>query len=158
MKGIIFDGRKVPPEFHMKYKFADTRICEWNILYIKLNDNKNLIEAKSVPLHLDDYKYAVHDEMIDFEIVDSGKSADYSIGVSGGSIDAFYINNTYGANKIGTNLSVGRLKLNPKDKIRLGFNNLKIENKDQVDKVMFALIGIGAIIIFYFVYLLYIKI
>lgn len=130
MKGIIFDGRIIPPEFHMEYKFADTRICKWNIVYIEKNEDNDRIVTKIIPVHLDDYKYCVHDEMIDFEIVDSGKSANYVLTVSGGDIDAMYLNNTYGPDKIGSNLMVGKLKLNTINKIRLRFkilsSNLKV--------------------------------
>lgn len=158
MKGIIFDGRGIPPEFHMKYKFTDTRICEWNVLYLYHNESTNLMEAKSVPLHLDDYKYAVHDQMIDFEIVDSGKSADYSIMVQGGTVDALYINNSYGPSKIGTNLLVGRLTLNKKDMIKLGFKHFKEEKPDSFNKVITFLVLTASALTFYLIYLLYIKI
>lgn len=123
MKGIISDGRIIPPEFHMEYKFTDTRICKWNILYLENNEDKKCISAKMVPVHLDDYRYCIHDQLIDFEIVDSGKSADYIIDVIGGDVDATYINNTYGPDKIGENLMVGKLKLSIFDKIRFRFKN-----------------------------------
>lgn len=146
MKGILFDGRKIPEKFHYEFKFGNTRITQWNITYVKPDSNGSQ-RVEMIPLHLDDYKYAVHDQMIDFEIVDSGHSSLVSVDVKGGIMDATYIVNSNGPKSSDTVLHVGKITSPLHKRIKLLYNHFVTENPEVLKTSIISVAAVVALIL-----------